>query len=54
MKMDIWLMNSLEKFFCMLYSFSERKTIYTGKKSDICFYLKTKSRGISENMLPDI
>ena len=27
----------------MLYSFSERKTIYTGKKSDICFYLKTKA-----------
>lgn len=31
-------------FLCMLYSFSEGKLTFTGKKSDFRFYSKTKSR----------
>lgn len=31
-------------FLCMLYSFSEGKITFTGKKSDFRFYSKTKSR----------
>ena len=41
-------------FFCMLHSFSERKTVCTDKKSIFCIYSETKSRGISENLFSDL
>ena len=40
--------------FCMLHSFSERKTVCTDKKSIFCIYSETKSRGISENLFSDL